>query len=153
MARLATLMLSLIADLTHPDQVQTVDITWANSQELCVSFIDRSWREAWLVRGDLDACGTHEPVPLLTPSSAQERATSETSPVIKDGVKYLYVPEGPIYFDQMTALPPMPGTESGDFDGAIKEAWRHALVRQNADGTYSCECEFVTRRLWFNLAI
>ena len=46
----------------------------------------------------------------------------------------------------------MPGTESGDFDGAIKEAWRHALVRLNADGTHPRECEFVTRRLWFNFA-
>ena len=60
-----------IADLTHPDQVQTVDITWANSQDLCASFVDRSEREAWLVHGDLDALGTHEPVPLLTPSSAK----------------------------------------------------------------------------------
>ena len=145
-------LLIAIADLAHPG-VQSVDITWAHNRELCASFIETSRREARLVRGDLNATGEREPVPLLTPSSSQSRGASETSRVTRDGVVYLYIPEGPVYFDEFSALPPMPGTEGQSYDNAIKEAWRHALVRINTDGTRPRECEFVTRRMWFNYAI
>lgn len=147
------ILLIALADATTPEPAQWVNITWAKSRELCASFIEGSEREAQLVRGDLDAAGEHEPVPLLSPSSSQSRAASEVSRVMRDGMTYLYIPEGPIYFEEISALPPMPDTEGENFDNAIKEAWRHALVRMNTDGTRPRECEFVTRRMWFNFAI
>ena len=51
---------------------------------------------------------------------------------------------------QVTALE---GANGADFTGSMKEAWRSSLYRVNADGSLSRECAFVTRRMWFNLAI
>ena len=144
---------SLIADLTTPDPVQAVDITWANDRALCQSFIAHTTREQKLQSGDLDAPGPHEFVPLLRASTAVVGARWKTSTAIRDGVSYLYVLGEPIRFEDTSALPPVRGAEDGAFDDAIKDAWRHSLFQQTAGGTQFLVCQFVTRRLWHNLAI
>lgn len=143
----------LMADLTTPDPVQAVDITWASDRAFCRSFIGGTKREQKLLMGDLDATGPQEFVALLHPSTASVEARWRTSHVTKGGVSYLYILGDPILFQDTSALPPVPGTDRGAFDDAIKDAWRHSLFQQTPGGTMALTCRFVTRRLWHNLAI
>lgn len=128
-------------DITTPDPIQSVDIVWAKRPEFCAAMIHRDRREAFLLAGDLDA-------PDYTPSAGWSNAK-----VTKSGVTYLYSENHRIDFEQTLSMPPMEGAAGEDFTDSIKQAGRSSLDRVNADGSLSRECAFVTRRMWFNLAI
>jgi hypothetical protein len=135
------LLLVAWGDLITPDPVQSVDVLWAKRADFCAAMIHKDGRKAFLLEGDLDA-------PDYTPSVGWGN-----SKVTKSGVAYVYSENYGIHFEQTLSMPPMEGVADEDFTGAIKEAWRSSLYRMNADGSLSCECAFVTRRMWFNLAI
>lgn len=143
------LLLVAAADAATPDPVQSVDVTWASSPNLCAQMIHREHRTAFLMQGNLDAPG-YEPVvvPQLYGSNMAIAAS-----VRKNDLLYVYSESVAIDFDQTASLPPMPGAEDEDFTGAIRQAWRTFLYREHSDGTRSPECTFVTRFMWFNLAI
>jgi hypothetical protein len=128
-------------DLTTPDPIQSVDVVWAKHPEFCAAMIHRDGREAFLLEGDLDA-------PDYAPSAGWSN-----SKITKSGVAYVYSETHRIDFEQTLSMPPMEGAAGEDFSNSIKEAWRSWLYRVNADGSLSSECAFVTRRMWFNLAI
>ena len=127
-------------DITTPDPIQSVDVAWAKRPEFCAALIHRDGRKTFLPAGDLDA-------PDYAPSEGWSN-----SKVTKSGVAYVYSEHHPIDFEQTLSMPPMEGAAE-DFTGSIKEAWRSSLDRVNAGGSLSRECTFVTRRMWFNLAI
>jgi hypothetical protein len=129
------------ADLTTTDPIQSVDVIWAKRPEFCAALIDRDGREAILLAGDLDA-------PDYAPAEAWGN-----SKVTKSGVAYVYSERHRVDFEQTLSLPPMEGAAEEDFADSIKEAWLSSVDRVNADGSLSRECTFVTRRMWFNLAI
>ena len=135
------LLLVAWGDLTTPDPVQSVDVLWAKRADFCAAMIHRGGRKAYLLEGNVDA-------PDYSPSAGWSN-----SKVTKSGVAYVYSENHQIDFEQTLSMPPMEGAAGEDFTDSIKEAWRSSLDRVNADGSLSRECVFVTRRMWFNLAI
>jgi hypothetical protein len=131
-------------DATTPGPVQSIDVVWAKHPELCTAMIHRDGRKSFLLAGDLDA-------PDYKPSAGRSN-----SKVTKSGIAYVHSELHRLDFEDTLSMPPMEGADSEDFEDftdSIKEAWRSSLFRVNADGSLLCECEFVTRRMWFNLAI
>jgi len=135
------LLFVALGDITTADPIQSVDVVWAKRPAFCAAMIHRNGREAFLLEGNLDA-------PDYAPTAGWSN-----SKVVKSGLAYVYSENQSIDFNETLSMPPMEGTADEDFTGAIKEAWRSSLSRVNADGGLSRECAFVTRRMWFNLAI